>query len=501
MKNLKLEHQDNKNNFHKFSKLTEYLKHTKAKYNNFIQKNSLHKKNCLSSGGEDKNLLFNLNNYKNRITKKKITLNKNLKITIQNGNVNSNSQNTKHIKNKTFDYNSIIQTNNNLTKKNINAIKITEEFNSLLNKKPKQILSEINLENMNNIQKNNKTNNSKINKKIDKYNVIKKDLMSPTNKKIFNKISMTQNNSKEKNNKKNLNVKILNPNNKRKQIDLVKKISNNPKHKKNNKSEICINNNKNILIESTKISKTNFNLNSNNSNAGKNYITNINSKNIAISPKNEIFKSMVYLKRNILINSYNNNTELYQNVTSPTDSNNNNICFTSSNENNNNNGEKNNISRNKKKISNKISNCKKSNIHIKTNSSVNNKPIINSNTEKNCNKNLINNNRNINISIEKNNINIKDSILHIDKIYIKRENSFKKKSKKSQKIDEEESEQNKKTIEIKVDDEIIRTVGNDIKLNKERMKSMDYSPFKINYSPKIINVHRNFNLITKNNNK
>ena len=28
---------------------------------------------------------------------------------------------------------------------------------------------------------------------------------------------------------------------------------------------------------------------------------------------------------------------------------------------------------------------------------------------------------------------------------------------------------------------------------------MDYSNMKMNYSPKVINVHRNFNLINKNN--
>ena len=39
---------------------------------------------------------------------------------------------------------------------------------------------------------------------------------------------------------------------------------------------------------------------------------------------------------------------------------------------------------------------------------------------------IINNTGNINISIKKSNINIKDSILHIDKIYIKKENSNKK---------------------------------------------------------------------------
>ena len=48
-------------------------------------------------------------------------------------------------------------------------------------------------------------------------------------------------------------------------------------------------------------------------------------------------------------------------------------------------------------------------------------------------------------------------------------------------------------------DEIIKTVGNNLKLNQVKMKSMDLSPFKTNYSPKVINVHRNNNLVNKNN--
>ena len=47
----------------------------------------------------------------------------------------------------------------------------------------------------------------------------------------------------------------------------------------------------------------------------------------------------------------------------------------------------------------------------------------------------------------------------------------------------------------------MKTVGNDIKVKNEKISSTEYSPFKMNmnYSVKAINVHRNINLITKNN--
>ncbi len=527
---------NNNNNYQKFTKLTEYLKQIKGKDCNFLQKSSLHKKNCLSiAEGDNTNLLFNINN-KNRITKKKITINKNLKITITNGNINPNNQKPKHMKNKTFDYNSVnqIPTNNNLNKNN-NIIIINEELNNLL-KKQKKSLYKINIDNYNFLSNKTKNNFSKINKSTKS----KKSIFSPTSKKN-NKISVTQNNSKEKiNYNKNLTVNIFSPNNKKRNIN-NNRIINSPQNKKNNKSVFTkenIINNKETLIKSNKINKTNFSLSPNNNNID---INDIITKNISnhISPTNQLFNSIVYFKRNIHLNSnannnniyikksinkdnkvinhkkenislinscnFNNTTkDLYPNITLP---NNNIICNTSNNFN-----ENKALSRNKKKYSHKnLNNSKKNNnIHIKTDSNMNNNPIncnfilgnnidINNDNLKN---NIINNNGNINISIEKNNINIKDSILHINKIYIKKDNSYKKNNKKKKVYDIDYSKENKKSIEIKVGNNIIKTDVNETKLNKDKIKSMDYSPFKKENSPtKVINVHRNNNLITKNNKK
>ena len=525
-KNLKLGHENN-NNSKKFSKLTEYLKQTKIKNENFNNKNSLHKKNCLSIGDEsNKNLIFNINN-KSRITKKKMMLNKNLKLTITN--VNINSKKYIHIKNKTFDYNSINQTHNNLIKNN--NIVITEEYNTLLNKKVNKNLCKINADK--NIA--NKLNYYKINKLAKS----KKQLTNNSSKKNYKKISVTQNTSKEKN-KKHLIVKILNPNFKKKNYEYYKEKKS-PKHKKNKNSVYTheTNINKESLIKSNKITKNNFSLSPNAGTINNVNINNNNSsKNVGnhVSPTNQLFNSIVYFKRNIqhnssensnhiyikksipkdnkiinykkdnnlLINSCkfsNTNKELYHNISLPLNNNNNN-----NNEVLNNNIKENkNPSRNKKKISIKnFNNSKKNNLHNKTNSSVNSKSNINSNliingniniNNDNSNKNIINSKGNINISIKKNNINIKDSILHIDKIYIKKENNNKRK-----KIYEtEDGFHNKKTLEMKVREEIIKTVGNNLQMNQEKMKSMDYSSFKVNYSPKVINVHRNYNLIHKNN--
>ena len=518
-KNIKLEDtNENNNNFKKFSKLTEYLKQIKLKEKNMTQKNSLHKKNCLSIGDKDnKNLLFNLNN--KRITKKKITLNKNLKISIINGNINTNLQKIRHNKNKTFDYNSMNSTNNNLTKNNII---LTEEYNVLLNKMPKKEINKIKLDNFQTDQKKNIF--SKINKLKNKN-----EILSPKNK-IINKISLTQNSSKEKISKKDLTVKLISPTNKKR---IHHKEINSPHHKKNNKSVLTTtwNTNKDLLIKTNKINKSNVLLSPNSGDYNLN-INNIISKNIGnqFSPTNQLFNSIVYFKRNINQNSNRNNTNIYFKKSINKDGKiinqkkGNNSLINSCNFNNNikehysnihipnnmnnnysnisSNIENKKISRNnKKKISNKNFNASiKSNIHTQTNSSVNNNPLnCNFIINENINLNPKNNNgKNINISIEKNNINIKDSILHIDKIYIKKENSNKKGGNKAKiyEIDDINSS-NKKKIEIKVGNEIIKTLGNEIKIDKD--KYIDYSPFKINYSPKVINVHRNCNLINKNN--
>ena len=177
-----------------------------------------------------------------------------------------------------------------------------------------------------------------------------------------------------------------------------------------------------------------------------------------------------------------------------------------------NNSENKKITRNKKKYSTKnfnINQTKKTNIHFKANSSLNTKQlntnyIINNNINLN-NDNLKNKNGNIKISIEKNNINIKDSILHIDKIYIKKDNSNSSSNSNRNKKDNKKGiiyeNNNNKKGEIKIEDEIMKTVGNDIKVKNEKISSTEYRPFKMNmnYSVKAINVHRNINLITKNN--
>ena len=54
---------------------------------------------------------------------------------------------------------------------------------------------------------------------------------------------------------------------------------------------------------------------------------------------------------------------------------------------------------------------------------------------------------------------------------------------------------------MKVRDELMKTIGNNIKISKGKMNSVHYSPLKINFSQKVINVHRNYNLINKNNKK
>ena len=510
-KDLKLG-KENENNFRKFSKLTEYLKQTKIKNDNLLNKNSLYKKNCLFGDEVNKNIIFN---NKNRVTKKKMTLNKKLKITLTNGNINSNQKKAVHLKNKTFDFNQINQTNINFNKNN-NII--TEEYNTFLNKKiiknSDKIKTNINSKNKINYHKANKAKKNKM------------EIINHSTKKKYNKISVTQNISKEKN-KENLRVKIFNPKYKKRDHEYNKEIKS-PKLKKKNKS---LNNNediinKELLIKSNKIIKTNLSFSPNGATINIINISGNTSKNIGShnSPTNQLFNSIIYFKRNIkhnsnensnnniyirksiyknniinykkenniLLNSCNFNNitkELNPNINLPLNNTNNNYKISDNNIN-----EIKNHSRNKKKISIKnFNNSKKSNIHTKTNSSINKKKKINSNFI--INENIINNTGNINISIKKSNINIKDSILHIDKIYIKKENSHKR-----QKFYEiEERFQNKKKLEMKVRDEIIKTDGNSLQIDQEKMKSMDYTSINLNYSPKIINVHRNNNLINKNN--
>jgi hypothetical protein len=133
------------------------LKQTKIKNDNLLNKNSLYKKNRLFGDEVNKNIIFNTNN-KNRVTKKKMIVDKNIKITLTNGNINSNQKKAVHLKNKTFDFNQINQTNNNFSKNN--NIIITEEYNTFLNKKIIKNVDKINTSN----NSKNKINYHKINK-------------------------------------------------------------------------------------------------------------------------------------------------------------------------------------------------------------------------------------------------------------------------------------------------------------------------------------------------
>ena len=163
---------------------------------------------------------------------------------------------------------------------------------------------------------------------------------------------------------------------------------------------------------------------------------------------------------------------------------------------NNINYENNKISRNKKlNLKTNFNFSKKSNLNSKANSTMNNNKISGLNYNfiiNNCLKNNLNSNGNINISIGKSNINIKDSILHIDKIFIKKE-SKKRKNNKLQKLYENDNYFiPKKTIDMNLDNNLIKAEGKVQKKNKEKIKTMEYSP-------NIINVHRNFNLINNKN--
>ena len=571
IKNLKF---DNENNYKKLSKLTEYLNQTKNKdkqdiKSNFVQKKIIHKKNSISMGGcENQNIFFNnLNNINNRVVKKKITINKNLKITISNinnikvSNNLINSQKERHIKKNTFDFNTINQTYNFL-KQNSNVTNLNiEEFNTIFNK-PKKIIYKINTD-YNNLKNNQILFNNEESKSKSKTKKIKKQKFSPSMKKIFNKIHYTQTASREKSiHKKNLIVNIMNPNSKIGEYEFTKE-SNSPNHKKNYsiiKTEDLINNNfiANFpMYKSNKRTKYYFNQSNNNINstniAKKNISTNISpahniyysnilsSKNKNKAYQNSIEKNNIYKKTSINKNAkiINHKKVINSLINSNTNRKNKNFyskIYLLTNINNNSNNNANNLSENKilsKKIKNvnKKSITKKDNKTRKTsynnskeknainisNSNLKNNKINNSNNItknsifnnlnnnislngyfcQNLKNNIINTNDNINISLGKNNINIKDSILHINKIYIKNNiinniNSLNHKNSRHEK--------NKKGKEIKSDNGRIKTVGNIIKKNKLYIKSFNSSKSRYEYSPKKINVNRNSNLTTKNNN-
>ena len=504
----------NNSNIGKFAHFTEYLiQGRKSKEKNFF-----HKKNCLSNI-EGQNIFFNFinNNKNNRITKKKVTLNKNLKVNVTNTNYSSQRmRKSQHSKNKTFDYNTINNSNNVIKTDNIIC---TEEFNASIKKNHKKQMYIIRIDN-NNLQKNNLTKTNSNSKKTN-------NIASPATGKLYNKISITQTSSKEKNNK--MRVKKIMPINVSCNLN---KMDKNQTHRKNNKSILNNENNNtfNIANQSNKLNKNNVCLSPHQIGNNKFNLKNISSN---LSPTNQLFKNIVYFKTNVnhnlnnniyikksiqkdfnfinhkknntLMNSYNFNTNINKEITpnislsKKTNISNNNLINNSTNINN----EQRKFSRNKKlNLKANFNYSKKSNLNSKINSTLNSNKandlnynlILNNNS-----KNNINNNGNINISIGKSNINIKDSILHIDKIYIKKENN-KRKNSKIQKLYENETYfQPKKTLEMNLVNNLIKVEENLPKKNKEKIKTMDYSANIKGISSNVINVHRNFNLINNKN--
>ena len=96
---------------------------------------------------------------------------------------------SKHSKNKTYDYNTINNSNNSNNYIKTENIICTEEFNESIKKNQKKQTFIIRIDN-NNIQKNN--NYSKTNVKN------KAKISSPTSNRFFNKISMTYDSNKLK---------------------------------------------------------------------------------------------------------------------------------------------------------------------------------------------------------------------------------------------------------------------------------------------------------------
>ena len=311
---------ENKNKYKKLSKLTEYLNQTKTKdnkeiKNDFELKKLKHKKDSISiicGDKKDKFINKNISNLK-RITKKKIIINKNqnLKIAIdninninQNNNSNINTQKSRHIKNKTFDYNTINQiTEHSKQNPNITNINI-EEFNTIFNK-PKKIIYKINTDN-NNLKKNKLLFNNGENKVNNKTSKSKNPIFSPSTKKIFNQIPFAHSSSKGKKIHKNLIVKIFNPNSKNSECDYIKD-NNTIYHLKNNYSMLTKEDlfNKNFIGNKFSLMKTEKSSKNNFKNI-KNSIHNINKfkKNISVhlSPIHHFQKKYINSSKNNKIN-------------------------------------------------------------------------------------------------------------------------------------------------------------------------------------------------------
>ncbi len=584
---------NNENNYKKFTKLTEYLKQTKNKdikeiKENLIQKTKNHKKNSVSiSGGDNKNIFFNIvckkniikSNNNSRVNKKHLTIKKNLKIVLSNINNTNNTNNTNinnkkgHTKNKTFDYNTINSQTINLLKKTGNSSNINiDDFDTILSK-PKKNVYKINTDS-NSIKNNQVIYNKKDNNSKNKSTKNKNQIFSPSTKKLYNKIPIVQTESKEKSaRKKNLIVKIFNPNSKNPESDYIQETSS-PLHKNSNYSmftnEDIINSNFLIrfpLMKSINIGKCNFNNSNCNQNSNKIIFKNISGH---ISPCNHLYNSnIISLKNKNKINyshnssknnksNKNNIYKINQNIKKINNKKVNNILVSNNNikkykeyysnvylttNSSNHLNEKNILSRNKKKINNSnrrisknnknhiYNNSKKKNV-VKSNSNLNNNKlnnisnhsILNNITNNNIylggdfcqnsfKNNVINAQGKINISIGENNINIKDSILHINKIYIKNNNinhcinngNINNKKNKIIKINSGNNccFKKQKALEIKVDDCRIKTGGNIRSKDKENIRTINFQKGRIDYSPKIINVYTNNNnnlLSAKNNN-
>ena len=505
-------------NYSKFAQFTEYLLQSQKRQ----EKSLFHKKNGLSIG-DSQNLYFNfISNKNSRITKKKITINKHSKNNTSKANYSTqNLRKTKHSKNKTFDYNTINSSNNYLKTENIIC---TEEFNASIKKNQKKKIFIINIDN-NNLQK---SSNSKVNSN----STSKNNIVSPSSSKLYNKISMTQTNSKEKNNRNKMRVKKCYPINIGSNLNKAEKQH--PQHKKNNKSMMTndiINNTFNVAKPLNKFNKNNFCL-SPHPLGKKNF--NINNNDFNLSPNKHLYKNMInfktnannninnniYIKKaihkdnifvnhkinnNSLLNSCNFNVNLKGISTKLSLSKNANMCNNNltSNATSNINSENKKYSRNMKlNLKTNFNYSKKSNMNSKANTTMSKNKTNDLNYNfiiNNDLKNKLNNNGNINISFGKSNINIKDSILHIDKIYIKKD-SKKKKNSKLQKLYENYNYfYPKKTIEMNLNDNLIKVEENEPKKNKERIKTMDIIPNIKGISPNLINVHRNFNLINNKN--
>ena len=228
---------------------------------------------------------------------------------------------------------------------------------------------------------------------------------------------------------------------------------------------------------------------------GISFKKNLNQNNInKINKKNNIFKKLLNKENKIIskksgnhhkfINSCNFNNSISKKIISS-------VSLINSNINNTNNFSKydiimNSFNNENDSKGNNYYNHNNQRKYLKTNSISPNKYV----NFDNLKSNIINNNGNINISIDKNNINIKDSILHIDKIFIKKDNN---KNNINQRLytDINYIQNTKKPFHYKI-------LDNNKKKKKEKTKFIKLtSPFKLIDSQSILKTNRNFKNIIK----